>query len=42
MPPSTTVSYDPRFGSERLAEKGRLVAGDLVERVQAFLRKRRR
>ena len=42
MPPSTTVSYDPRFGSERVVEKARLVAGEMVERVQAFARKRRR
>jgi hypothetical protein len=41
MPPSTSVSYDPRFGSERLAEKARLAAGEVVEKVQAFLRKRR-
>ena len=42
MPPSTTVSYDPRFGSERVVEKARLVAGEMVERVQAFANKRRR
>jgi len=42
MPPSTTVSYDPRFGSERVVEKARLVAGEVVDRVQAFARKRRR
>ncbi len=42
MPPSTTVSYDPRFGSERVVEKARLVAGEVVERVQAFASKRRR
>ena len=42
MPPSTTVSYDPRFGSERVVEKARLVAGDMVDRVQAFARKRGR
>jgi len=40
MPPSTTVSYDPRFGSERAQEKARLVASDVVERLQAFARKR--
>ena len=42
MPPLTTVSYDPRFGSERVVEKARLVAGEVVDRVQAFARKRRR
>jgi len=42
MPPSTALSYDPRFGSERVMEKARLVAGDVVERVQAFTNKRRR
>jgi len=36
------VSYDPRFGSERVVEKARLVAGEMVERVQAFANKRRR
>jgi len=42
MPPSTTVSYDPRFGSERVVEKARLVAGDVVDKVQAFAQKRGR
>ena len=42
MPSSTSVSYDPRFGSERVAEKARLVASDVVDKVQAFGRKRRR
>src|SRR5262249_22870443 len=42
MPPAATVSYDPRFGSERVTEKARLVASDVVEKIQAFARKRRR
>jgi len=41
MPPPTTVSFDPQFGSERAAEKARVVAGDIVDRVRAFARKKR-
>lgn len=41
MPPATTVSYDQSVGRERLNEKARLVAGDIVERVQAFVKKRK-
>jgi len=36
MPASTTLSFDPKFGSERVAEKARLVAADIVEKVKAF------
>jgi serine/threonine protein kinase len=42
MPPSTTLSYDPQFGSERAMEKSRLVAGEIVEKVQSFIDKNRR
>jgi eukaryotic-like serine/threonine-protein kinase len=41
MPPSTTLSFDPQFGSERSAEKARLVAGDIVDRIKAFVRRKR-
>lgn len=41
MPPATTVSYDQSVGRERLNEKARLVAGDVVERVNAFVKKKR-
>jgi hypothetical protein len=41
MPPTTTLSFDPQFGSERSAEKARLVAGDIVDRVKAFVRRKR-
>ena len=42
MPPSTTLSYDPQFGSERAMEKSRLVAGEIVEKLQSFIDKNRR
>jgi len=42
MPPSTTLSYDPQFGSERAMEKSRLVASEIVEKVQSFIDKNRR
>jgi hypothetical protein len=41
MPPSTTVSFDAAVGRERLEEKSRLVAGDIIERVRAFIKKKR-
>jgi serine/threonine-protein kinase len=41
MPPTTTLSFDPQFGSERAAEKARLVAGDIVDRIKAFVRRKR-
>jgi protein kinase-like protein len=41
MPPATTVSFDPTVGRERLEEKARLVAGDIVDRVRAFVSKKR-
>jgi hypothetical protein len=42
MPAPTTLSYDPAFGSERVAEKARLVAGEIAERLQAFVADQRR
>jgi len=36
MPPAKTFSLDRRFGRERAAEQGRLMADDAVERVQKF------
>ena len=41
MPPPTTVSYDPSFGSERVAEKARVVAGEIADKLQAFVSRRR-
>ena len=42
MPAPTTLSYDPSFGSERVAEKARLVAGEVAEKLQAFVADQRR
>jgi len=39
MPSSTTLSYDPKFGAERVNEKARLVADGIVEKVKAFAAK---
>jgi hypothetical protein len=39
MPSSTTLSYDPKFGSERVTEKARLVADGIVEKVKSFAAK---
>jgi serine/threonine-protein kinase len=41
MPPSTTVTFDASVGRERLDEKSRLVAGDIIERIRAFIKKKR-
>ena len=41
MPPATTLSYDPKFGSERVNEKARLVADGVVEKVKAFVARKR-
>src|SRR5262249_42258984 len=41
MPSSTTLNFDPRYGSERAAEKARVVSSDIVDRVKAFIRKKR-
>jgi hypothetical protein len=41
MPPATTVSFDASVGRERLEEKSRLVASDIVDRVRAFVKKKR-
>jgi hypothetical protein len=40
MPPATTVSFDASVGRERLEEKSRLVAGDVVDRVKAYIKKK--
>jgi serine/threonine-protein kinase len=42
MPAPTTLSYDPAFGSERVAEKARLLAGEIADKLQAFVSKQRR
>jgi len=41
MPPATSVSFDASVGRERLEEKSRLVASDIVDRVRAFVKKKR-
>ncbi|HJZ77210.1 MAG TPA: protein kinase [Vicinamibacterales bacterium] len=41
MPPATTVSFDATVGRERLEEKSRLVASDIVDRVRAYVKKKR-
>jgi hypothetical protein len=41
MPPASTLSFDPTVGRERLEEKSRLVAGDVVDRVRAYVKKKR-
>jgi serine/threonine-protein kinase len=41
MPPPSNLSFDPQFGSARIAERARLVAADIVERVKAFVQKKR-
>jgi len=40
MPLSTTLSFDPQFGSERATEKARLVADGIVDRIKAFVRRK--
>jgi hypothetical protein len=40
MPPAKTFSFDRRFGRERAAEQGRLMADEAVERIQKFWTKR--
>ena len=41
MPSPSNLSFDPQFGSARVAERARLVAADIVERVKAFAKKKR-
>jgi predicted Ser/Thr protein kinase len=41
MPSPTTLTYDAKFGSERVNEKARLVADGIVEKVKAYAAKRR-
>ena len=41
MPSPTTLSFDPQFGSERAAEKARLIASDIVDRVKSYAKKKR-
>jgi rRNA maturation protein Nop10 len=41
MPAPTTLSYDPKFGSERVVEKARLVADGIVEKVKAYVTRKR-
>ena len=42
MPSTAPLSYDPSFGSERVAEKARVLAGEIVDAVQAFTERQRR
>jgi hypothetical protein len=41
MPPASTVSFDATVGRERLEEKSRLIASDVVDRVRAYVKKKR-
>jgi serine/threonine-protein kinase len=41
MPPPSNLSFDPQFGSARIAERARLVAADIVDRVKTFAKKKR-
>jgi hypothetical protein len=36
------VSFDPQFGTARVTERSRLVAADVVERVKAFVQRKRK
>ena len=40
MPPPTTVTFDASVGRERLEEKSRLVASDIVDRIKTFIKKK--
>ena len=42
MPSSAPLGYDPSFGSERVAEKARVLAVEIVDAVQAFTERQRR
>ncbi len=42
MPAPTTLSYDPSFGSERVADKARLLAGEIADKLQTFVSQQRR
>jgi hypothetical protein len=41
MPGPSTVSFDAQFGSQRAVEKSRAVASDIVDKVKAFVGKKR-
>jgi serine/threonine protein kinase len=41
MPSTSTLSYDPSFGSERVAEKSRVLAAEIVDSVLAFAGRQR-
>jgi hypothetical protein len=41
MPSVSQLSYDPRFGAERVNEKARLVADGVVEKIKAFAAKQK-
>ena len=36
MPPQASLSFDPAVGAERANEKARVMAGDIVQKLQAF------
>jgi hypothetical protein len=42
MPEPSSVSYDPTYGSERVAETARVVAAAVVEKLQAYASRRGR
>jgi serine/threonine protein kinase len=41
MPSTSTLSYDPSFGSERVAEKSRVLAAEIVDSVLSFVGRQR-
>jgi hypothetical protein len=41
MPGASTVSFDASMGRERLEEKARVIASDIVDRVRAYMKKKR-
>ena len=41
MPPQATVSFDQSVGAERANEKARVMASDIVQKLQAFAAKKK-
>jgi eukaryotic-like serine/threonine-protein kinase len=41
MPGASTVSFDASLGRDRLDEKARVIASDIVDRVRAYVKKKR-
>ena len=41
MPAPATLSFDPQYGGERAAEKARLIASDIIDRIKAYVKRKR-